>query len=260
MKRVIAISVILVCLFSMTACNNKKGQDYLNARVTEIKENEIIAECIDESTNQLTGSLLSISKEVVSADGIPNIKVGQEIRVVFDFDKVSKLNDPVKIEHVYAIYLLDENGEVIANPNKEGNVANNTGSTEQGKTTTYYFCGENEYFRISNGSIILTDAEQKFNAGELTITQPGRFEKVTSYSTCFYTLVNGERDIFHSTNATGLTDGFSPNGTKLGNASSNGFMIRNLEQGLWFELKTTDMNGSENVYEIQLTLTNTDFS
>ena len=254
MKNAVCILLILILLVSITACSNEKGQDYLNAKVMEIKEDVLIVECIDESTNQLAGSILSVSTNVVSADGIPQMEIGQEIRVVFDFSKVDKQDDPVRIEHVYAIYLLDDNGVVISNTNTEDGVANNTDVTEQGISTIYSFYGENEFFTISNVTLSLSDSGQKFNAGELTITKPSLFESVTSYSTCFYTTINGERDVFHSTNTTGLADDDAPNGRKLGTASSNGFMIRNLEQGLWFELKTMDLNGTENAYQIQLTL------
>ena len=114
MKRVVSILLVLACLFALSACNNK-GQDYLNAKVIEITENEIIVECVDEATNQLAGSILSVSTNVVSADGIPQMEIGQEIRVVFDFSKVDQQEDPVRIEHVYAVYLLDENNNVIPN-------------------------------------------------------------------------------------------------------------------------------------------------
>lgn len=115
MKRTAALFLTLLFLCSIMACSNKKGQDYLNAKVMEIKEDEIIVECIDELTNQLAGSILSVSTNVVSADGIPQMEIGQEIRVVFDYSKVDKQGDPVKIEHVYAIYLLDENNNAIPN-------------------------------------------------------------------------------------------------------------------------------------------------
>lgn len=115
MKNAVSLLLILILLISITACSNEKGQDYLNAKVMEIKEDVLIVECIDESTNQLAGSILSVSTNVVSADGIPQIEIGQEIRVVFDFSKVDKQGTSVRIEHVYAIYLLDENNNVIPN-------------------------------------------------------------------------------------------------------------------------------------------------
>lgn len=115
MKKLITLVLAFICVVSIVAFGNKKGQDYLNAKVLEITETEILIECIDESTNQLAGTTISVSKEVISADGIPEIEIGSEIRVVFDFDKVNKLGNPVKIEQVYAFYLLDESGNVIAN-------------------------------------------------------------------------------------------------------------------------------------------------
>lgn len=115
MKKTAALFLTLLFLCSIMACSNEKGQDYFNAKVMEIKEDELIVECIDGSTNQLAGSTLSVSTNVVSADGTPQMEIGQEIRVVFDYSKVDKQDDPVRIEHVYAIYLLDENNNVIPN-------------------------------------------------------------------------------------------------------------------------------------------------
>lgn len=114
MKRTVTLLLILLFLCSIMACSNGKGQDYLNAKVMEIKEDELILECTD-SKNGLVGSTLSVSTNVVSADGIPQMEIGQEIRVVFDFSNVDKQDDSVRIEHVYAIYLLDKNNNVIPN-------------------------------------------------------------------------------------------------------------------------------------------------
>lgn len=115
MKKWIYMILAWMILMTLTACGQEKGQDYLNGKVLEIRETDILIECIDESTNQLTGTAISVSKKVVSAAGIPEIQPGDAIRVVYDFDKVDKVSDPVKISHVYAIYLLDENGNVIPN-------------------------------------------------------------------------------------------------------------------------------------------------
>lgn len=94
-----------------------------------------------------------------------------------------------------------------------------------------------------------------FNGGNLEILQTALFADVRSYSTTFYTFLNnGKRNNFHSTNATGVRDGAASITGNLGNSSSNGFMVINLEQGLWFELKTTDANGTENVYLLELTV------
>ena len=115
MKRTMVLVLLCLWAISISACSHQKGQDYLNGKVLEITETEIIVECIDESSDGLTGTRIGVSKEVISGDGIPMIEVGNEIRVVYDFSKVQKSGDPVKIPHVYAIYLLDEHGEAIPN-------------------------------------------------------------------------------------------------------------------------------------------------
>ena len=128
---------------------------------------------------------------------------------------------------------------------------------------TYNFTGEHECFAISNGSITFSGGgqpfsgeEQEFYGGELTVTKPEIFEDVTSYSTSFYTLYeNGERNQFQSSTTTSETGLSVPVGEDLGSLSTTGAMLSNLEQGLWFELKTVDLAGKENTYQIQLKLT-----
>ena len=127
---------------------------------------------------------------------------------------------------------------------------------------TYNFTGEHECFAISNGSITFggggqpfSGEEQEFYGGELTVTQPEIFENVTSYSTSFYTLYeNGERNQFQSSEVVSQTGVSVPVGEQLGSLSTTGAMISNLEQGLWFELKTIDVYGTEKEYQIELRL------
>ena len=126
---------------------------------------------------------------------------------------------------------------------------------DQKETTAYGFSGEHEFFTISEGSIVLDGEKQTFNGGRLTITRPEVFEEIASYSTCFfYNLENGERKDFYTTTATPEESDFSLTDRAFGMASTTGSMI-NPEQGLWFELKTVDENGAENVYQIELAVT-----
>ena len=133
---------------------------------------------------------------------------------------------------------------------------------KQAEEITYNFIGEHECFAISNGSITFggggqpfSGEEQEFYGGELTVTQPEIFENVTSYSTSFYTLYeNGERNQFQSSTTTSETGVSAPIREELGSISTTGAMIGNLEEGLWFELKTTDAEGTEHVYQIEMRL------
>lgn len=136
------------------------------------------------------------------------------------------------------------------------------GCNDTEQITTYTLRGEHDYFAISNGSITLSDAEEVFDGGDLQITQSGVFEEVASYSTTFYMIADGERRIILSNSVVDQTGGTISIEGDLGKGAGDGFIIGNkvgkiddLKENLWFELKTTDMNGNEEAYQVQLTLT-----
>lgn len=135
-------------------------------------------------------------------------------------------------------------------------------NVQEEKVLTYSFYGEHEYFLISNGSIVLYDKEEVFDGGNLETTQSDMFEGVVSYSTTFYTLINEERRVILSNTITVQTGGTVKVDGRLGKIYGENAVIGNkvgnideLKENLWFELKTTDLNGTERVYQIQLTLT-----
>ena len=136
------------------------------------------------------------------------------------------------------------------------------GDVREAQTSTYTFRGAHEYFSVSNGSIVLSDAEEVFDGGDLEITQAGVFDEVVSCTGTFYTLADGKRRTIMSNTVTDQTDGPVSVDGDLGKASGKGFVLGNkaenmdaLRENLWFELKTTDFNGEEAVYQIQLILT-----
>lgn len=128
--------------------------------------------------------------------------------------------------------------------------------------TTYSFRGEHDYFAISNGSITLSGAEEVFDGGDLAVTQSGVFEEIVSYSTTFYTITDGEQRVILSNSVVDQTGGTVSVEGDLGKGAGAGFIIDNkvekiddLKENLWFELKTTDLNGKEEVFRIQLSIT-----
>ena len=136
------------------------------------------------------------------------------------------------------------------------------GCNDTEQITTYTLRGEHDYFAISNGSITLSDTEEVFDGGDLQITQSGVFEEVASYSTTFYMIADGERRIILSNSVVDQTGGTISIEGDLGKGAGDGFIIGNkvekidnLKENLWFELKTTDLNGNEEAYQVQLTLT-----
>ena len=85
-----------------------------NVKVTGTVDTDIVS-----ASNSASDTLISIdeefsvTKDVVSAKGAPELNVDDNIRIVFNGDVME--SDPLQIGTVYAIYLLDENGEVIPN-------------------------------------------------------------------------------------------------------------------------------------------------
>ena len=136
------------------------------------------------------------------------------------------------------------------------------GSNTQTQTAAYSFRGENEYFAISNGSIVLSDTEEVFDGGNLHVTQAGIFDQVTSYSATFYTKKDGAQSTLMSNSVVDQTGGTIHVEGDLGIISGDGFItggsiasIDELKENLWFELKTTDLHGKETAYHLRLTLT-----
>ena len=104
--------LIFVCVLSLAGCqDNEKKQNYFNATILEIHEDSILVECLDVTNGVVShGEEVEVSTNVVSADGLPEFEIGDNIRIV-----CGEVNDsiPLEIEQVFAIYLLDEDGNVI---------------------------------------------------------------------------------------------------------------------------------------------------
>lgn len=112
------------CLsLSMIGCVNckvesNKTQDYMNAVVDDITEESINVVPMDnENVNSdkdiINANSIIVNKNTVSTDNLPELEKGDKIRIVYNGESVKE--DPLQIEIVFAIYLLDENGEVISN-------------------------------------------------------------------------------------------------------------------------------------------------
>lgn len=116
MKRLLMTIMTVICMVSLVACNrdekpNEKGQDYFNALVCEVHENNVVVECLDITTGAITaGTQLSVTTDVLSTNEVHPMEVGDEIRVVFTGVMET---DPPQLETVFAIYLLDEEGNIV---------------------------------------------------------------------------------------------------------------------------------------------------
>ena len=138
------------------------------------------------------------------------------------------------------------------------------GSTEEepeSGAVVYSVTGSIDLFEISNGVIVLGEAEAVFDGGDLKILQEALFTEVTAYTCTYYTMVNGEKRTILSNSTVDMTGGTLNVNGDLGRASCNGILMNqkiqnadDLEQFLWFELITTDLSGKENTYQLPMVL------
>ena len=136
------------------------------------------------------------------------------------------------------------------------------GNEKQEQVSTYSFRGEHESFAVSNGLIVLSGEEEVFDGGDLTVMQADLFKDTAAYSATFYTMRNGAQSTLLSSSVVDYTGGSVHVEEDLGRVSGDGIITGSKvadtdewRENLWFELKTTDLNGEEHVYQIQLTVT-----
>ena len=121
-KRVFAsIILMLAVILFLVGCSAKEpvgdppeanGQDYFNAEVLEVLDNQIEVRCLDVTTGAITeGTELSVTTKVSSANEVPEMEVGDHIRVVFTGVMET---DPPRLQTVFSIWKVDENGEVLS--------------------------------------------------------------------------------------------------------------------------------------------------
>ena len=122
MKKVLSFVMVLVCILTLNACNNEpnedlpdeNGQQYFNATVLEINEDLVKVECTESFNSGISvGEEVSVPTDVVATSGAPELSIDDDIRVVFNGNTME--TDPLQIGTVFAIYLLDEDGEAIPN-------------------------------------------------------------------------------------------------------------------------------------------------
>lgn len=118
----------------------------------------------------------------------------------------------------------------------------------------YSFCGENEILSLTNGIIVLSPAEEIFYGGTLD----GELSDVVGYSMTFYLSSGGEDRVLLSNSVEDTTGQAISIAGEIGTRSGDILPAAEadmLEDNLYFELKTTQLNGEEHTYRLPLTLT-----
>lgn len=113
-----------------------------------------------------------------------------------------------------------------------------------------------ESISVSNGVIVLAGKDEICYGGNLKVMSDD-FADITAYSTTIY--VDGEEDSILLSHAvadqTGGTIDVSGNIGKISGDVLRDGDADKLADNLWFELKTTNLSGEENTYQVQLETT-----
>ena len=126
----------------------------------------------------------------------------------------------------------------------------------------YSFHGENELLAIHNGVIVIRDGAEVFDGGDLEVQEDFPSE-ITSYTTEFYYLSgNKEKTILTHSVVDQTGNQISVEGD-MGRISGDGAIfglgaqdqeLAYLQNGLYFELTTIDQSGTQNVYQVQMSV------
>ncbi len=89
----------------------EKEQVYFDATVLEVKKKSIKVKCSESFDSGIpVDEEFSVTTNIVESGELPNLNAGDHIRIVFD--GIIKESYPLQLGNVFAIYLLDENGNL----------------------------------------------------------------------------------------------------------------------------------------------------
>ena len=89
----------------------EKEQVYFDATVLEVKKKSIKVKCSESFDSGIpVDEEFSVTMNRVESGELPDLNAGDHIRIVFD--GIIKESYPLQLGNVFAIYLLDENGNL----------------------------------------------------------------------------------------------------------------------------------------------------
>ncbi|MEE1321227.1 MAG: hypothetical protein UHM85_06825 [Acutalibacteraceae bacterium] len=127
------------------------------------------------------------------------------------------------------------------------------------KVEVYTLSGENDFFSVTNGTVVLNGDEEMFSGGELKVLRQKPFPDTASFSTRFYIVKDGEKRTVLSGSVNDMTGGTVSISGDLGKISGENVITegKNLStedfvNNLYFELRVRDSEGYEKTYEISM--------
>lgn len=133
---------------------------------------------------------------------------------------------------------------------------NQTAEKKQDSSVQVYsISGENEYFSLSNGVIVLNTEEEVIYGGVLE-EKDLPVSDIKDFTTTFYVMDGEARHELLTVSVVDRTGGSAHVAGDTGKISGanllHGAEAQDWMNNLYFELKTTDMSGLESVFTLQL--------
>ena len=124
----------------------------------------------------------------------------------------------------------------------------------------YSFYGEDGYFEISNGAIVLSDSEDIFYGGNLRVSPSSSISNITSYKATFYIMIDGQQKTIFANEFRNYSSAelvVIDLGKKVSKHPDISNQFKNIEEKnakFWCELEVSDAEGNRNCYTIVLKL------
>ncbi|WP_180994509.1 immunoglobulin-like domain-containing protein [Clostridium sp. chh4-2] len=121
MKHLSILAILaVISIWYLTGCSEKETDAYFNATVLEIHEKSILVEPFEGSEELKSSDRILASSITNSNHKVPEMKEGTTVRIVYD--GIIAETYPAQINEVYAIYLVNSEGEIIEDAEESPNV------------------------------------------------------------------------------------------------------------------------------------------
>ncbi len=112
MKKILFVLALTFTIIQ-TGCGIKKeaADPYFNATVLEVNEKSVLVEPFEGSNELSSSDQIVVSTAVISDHELPAMEAGTLIRIVYDGEIAETY--PAQIANTFAIYLIDETGELL---------------------------------------------------------------------------------------------------------------------------------------------------
>lgn len=115
MKKMYTLLAVCSLVVLFLGCSNRneipKGNSAFQATVLEVHEKSILVELLEGEEIRKSADKISVSLDLVSTKEVPKLEEETRVSIVYNGDVQESY--PAQIKTVFAIYLVDENGEVI---------------------------------------------------------------------------------------------------------------------------------------------------